>query len=406
MPEVTIHVGDCLSRLQELPDCSIQCCVTSPPYWGLRSYLPDDSADKGQELGAESTPAEFVAGMVAVFREVRRVLRDDGVCFVNLGDSYASGTKGSGGPTEKQTTNAGAFYKPSTFDLDACQLKPKDLVGIPWRVALALQDDGWWLRQDIIWHKPNPMPESVSDRCTKAHEYIFLLTKSGRYYWDAEAVREDCSATSHGSPNAVAGWKNETLGQDDGNLGRWTAEQKANGRNARSVWTITTKPLGIAHFATFPPELPMKCIAAGSSQKGCCPQCGAPWGRVIERAKVEQCGVTPKQQGYRDQGLASSKSTIGRKKAWHAGEGGSKTTGWEPVCDCSVANPFDPVPCTILDPFFGAGTTGLVAMKMGRDCIGIELNPDYAEIARDRIQKECGLFGSVAIKPTGEQKLL
>ena len=306
---VRIMVGDCLEQLQKLPDESIQCCVTSPPYWGLRDY-----GDDGQ-IGLESTPQDFVAAMVAVFAEVRRVLRSDGVCFVNLGDSYATNS------APRTRSQSGACERPSAAatELPATAIAPgfkhKDLCGIPWRVALALQDSGWWLRQDIIWHKPNPMPESVRDRCTKAHEYIFLLTKSARYYWDGDAIAEPATY-----PNGMNG-----KGPVKSPHGQGFAAGRSNGatdgsRNARSVWTITTKPYSGAHFATFPPELPMRCIKAGSKKGD-----------------------------------------------------------------------------TILDPFFGAGTTGLVAMKMGRDCIGVELNPDYAEIARKRIADEAGLFGSVEV---------
>ena len=394
MSKVSILVGDCLTRLKQLPDDSVQCCVTSPPYWGLRDYGND-----GQS-GLESTPAEFVAAMVAVFDEVRRVLRPDGCCFVNLGDSYA----GSGGYHAEHHNSQSGFqqkgngkHKGGRAIPVVGKLKPKDLCGIPWRVAFALQDSGWWLRQDIIWHKPNPMPESVTDRCTKAHEYIFLLTKSARYFWDADSVREGESHQRKGAFRVGGAYTN---GQSFDNSAvvaptNSTTQTVAGGRNARSVWTITTKPYSGAHFATFPPELPMRCIGAGSSQKGCCPQCGAPWVRVVERGNL----VPPASRPDAMRCTGNSEETQHQKgsaKACFSRE--SKTTGWEPTCDCSAANPFDPAPCAILDPFFGAGTTGLVAMKMGRDCIGVELNPDYAEIARKRIADACGLFGSVEVQ--------
>ena len=310
MSKVSILVGDCLTRLKQLPDDSVQCCVTSPPYWGLRDYGNDG------QIGLESTPAEFVAAMVAVFDEVRRVLRPDGCCFVNLGDSY-NGSGGAGGDYGKGGLKEG---QPKYPGRNVNTLKPKDLCGIPWRVAFALQDSGWWLRQDIIWHKPNPMPESVTDRCTKAHEYIFLLTKSARYFWDAGAIAEKMLSNGDGGlyrPDTSYRKVSQT-----GGPAATERQRDTETRNARSVWTITTKPYSGAHFATFPPELPMRCIGAGSKKGD-----------------------------------------------------------------------------TILDPFFGAGTTGLVAMKMGRDCIGVELNPDYAEIARKRIADACGLFGSVEVQP-------
>ena len=337
--------GDCLQQLATLPAASVQCCVTSPPYWGLRDY-----GTAGQ-LGLEATPDEYVANMVAVFRAVRRVLRDDGTLWLNLGDSYA-GSGPSGASYQSETTKRregmdtdGAFRISKTLGqrgltyaekkpIPPPGLKPKDLVGIPWRVAFALQADGWYLRQDIIWHKPNPMPESVTDRCTKAHEYIFLLTKSARYYYDNEAVKEpqicsdprliksgivrsreygystkenelrtgnrkydDVPINYAGNGTNVKGHKGNSMNTLDGK------------RNKRSVWTVTTKPFKGAHFATFPPDLIVPCILAGSAA-----------------------------------------DTL------------------------------------VLDPFSGAGTTGVVAVQHGRRYIGIELNPDYLEMSRKRIQ--------------------
>lgn len=231
--ETKLLLGDCLEKLKELPDCSVHCCVTSPPYFGLRDYGVDG------QIGLEETPALYVERLVTVFREVRRVLRDDGTLWLNLGDSYAGG--GGFSPNSpsnlngsKQTTHAGSIK--GTIGVPT-GLKPKDLIGIPWRVAFALQADGWYLRQDIIWHKPNPMPESVKDRCTKAHEYVFLLSKSQKYYFDSEAMQE---LSANGS---------ET-------------------RNRRSVWTVATKPYKGAHFATYPPELIRPCIQAGCPPQG------------------------------------------------------------------------------------------------------------------------------------------
>ena len=237
-----ILVGDVRKRLRELPDSSVQCCVTSPPYWGLRDYGHDG------QIGLEQTPEAYVAEMVDVFREVRRVLRDDGTLWLNLGDSYA---RNGGGVESKMKTahkmgvGQKAVYAAGgmqTIDKVPTGYKEKDLIGIPWRVAFALQADGWWLRQDIIWHKPNPMPESVRDRCTKAHEYVFLLTQSERYFYDAEAIHE------------------EATGRTFGNIGA------RNTRNRRSVWTVTTKPYTGAHFAVMPPELAELCIKAGSAE--------------------------------------------------------------------------------------------------------------------------------------------
>jgi DNA modification methylase len=272
--------GNCLEVLPTLAAESVQCVVTSPPYYGLRSYLDDNDSLKSHELGCEPTPEAYVANLVALFREIRRVLRDDGTVWLNLGDSYAGNGAFSQGATDADIRHAtvGALLSKAQRRIGAVDnLKPKNLMGIPWRVAFALQADGWWLRQDIIWAKPNPMPESVTDRCTKSHEYIFLLTKSARYYYDSEAIKE---------PGAVI----------EGNV-----------RNRRDVWTVATRPYAEAHFATYPPELVEPCIKAGSK-------------------------------------------------------------------------PGD----IVLDPFNGAGTTGLVAIEQGRSYIGIELNPEYIELTRKR----------------------
>jgi DNA modification methylase len=273
---VTLYHGDCREVLRSLPDKSINCCVTSPPYWGLRDY--------GTSLGMEPTPAEYVAEMVGLFSEVRRVLAEDGTLWLNLGDSYET----------------------------------KQLIGIPWRVAFALQADGWLLRSDIIWHKPNPMPESVTDRPTKAHEYVFLLAKNERYYYDAEAIREE----NQGAMPWGGTSKTDLKIADESARGKhgatscmarpMTHEEKLvysmNGRNKRSVWTVPTSPFPAAHFATFPPKLIEPCIKAG------CPVGGA-----------------------------------------------------------------------VLDPFFGAGTTGLVCQQHQVKCIGIELNAKYCTIAARRL---------------------
>lgn len=381
---VRILEGDSLTVLRTLPDESVHCCVTSPPYWGLRNYGVDG------QIGLESSPAEFVAVMVDVFREVRRVLRDDGTLWLNLGDSYATGagkainpgggTQGqkfqdigpSGYRGEHDLSGKHAYntslpsFQPNRMPIEG--LKPKDLVGIPWRVAFALQADGWYLRQDIIWHKPNPMPESVRDRCTKAHEYIFLLSKSERYYFDQEAMKERTVAADMGAMDGGAQRMPDGTNANEGRnyrdswngsnfhtgktaehqLGRaqkvrspagWKTGPGAHGsihdqgreqsvtytetdsltRNKRSVWTVATQPFKEAHFATFPPALIEPCILAGC-----------------------------------------------------------------------------PVDGTVLDPFGGAGTTGLVADRHGRDAILIELNPEYAAMARRRITGDAPLFAEVA----------
>ena len=256
--------GDCLQKLKRLPSKSINTCITSPPYWGLRNYN-----DEEKQLGMEDTPEEFVDNLVKVFREVKRVLRDDGTVWLNLGDSYSSGGRTT---TTNQSLRGDKNYgvtrpKPSKG------IKPKDLIGIPWRVAFALQQDGWYLRQDIIWNKPNPMPESVKDRCTKAHEYIFLLSKNVKYYFDNEAIQED--SVSINSKGEV-GKANSTI-----NIGKSVADKEGfeirdglkdmgvyRQKNKRSLWTVTTKPNKDAHFATFPHDLIEPCVLAGCPRDG------------------------------------------------------------------------------------------------------------------------------------------
>lgn len=250
-----ILAGDCLASLQLMPEQSVQCCITSPPYWGLRDYGHDG------QIGLEATPDAYVAEMVAVFREVRRVLKDDGTLWLNLGDSYASqgGAQVDGTKQTKGSQN-GAWNGQSRRPSLGC--KAKDLVGIPWRVAFALQADGWYLRQDIIWSKPNPMPESVTDRCTKAHEYVFLLTKSGRYYYDAKAVCEPATNKSCGNIQPTKGARTgDVKHQTKGNLHMIGA---AEHRNRRSVWSIATQPYSGAHFAVMPEALVEPCLLAGS----------------------------------------------------------------------------------------------------------------------------------------------
>lgn len=329
---VTIHGGDARAVLALLPAGSVQCCVTSPPYYGLRDYGVDG------QIGLEPTPDEYVAEMVAVFREVRRVLRDDGTLWLNIGDGYTSGNRGRRAPDKKNPARA-MSVRPDTPE----ELKPKDLQGIPWRLAFALRADGWYLRSDIIWHKPNPMPESVRDRPTSAHEHVFLLSKRDLYFYDADAIREAPSAALIEQVNAGYGGKDtkeyaaagaqsasgtksriienarakidKQRGHGRRHAGfndRWDAmsrdEQMAIGSNARNVWTIAPKPFKGAHFATMPTTLAERCILAGTK-------------------------------------------------------------------------PGD----TVLDPFGGAGTTGLVADRLNRNAVLIELNPDYITLANQRI---------------------
>lgn len=341
-----IHQGDALSVLKTLPDESVNCCVTSPPYWGLRDYGVDG------QLGLEKTPEEYVAKMVEIFREVRRVLRSDGTLWLNIGDSYCSNTKWGGESGNKNSTSSAGGY-PRGKKSDG--LKPKDMVMIPARVALALQADGWWLRSDIIWAKSNPMPESVTDRPTKSHEYIFLMAKSQRYHYDAEAIKEP-GVTHEDRPHGVvrdrifeydskqavisgrkkpAGWDTDPGShgsfhregrakpdkqrghsrRHDGFNDLWDAMEKAEQcsgkRNKRDVWTVATQPYPEAHFATFPEKLIEPCILAGCPERG-----------------------------------------------------------------------------IVLDPFLGSGTTAAVALRLNRQFVGIELNPEYIKLAEKRMAQQ------------------
>ncbi|MBP2232515.1 DNA modification methylase [Azospirillum agricola] len=385
---VKILIGDCRERLTDLPDASVQCCVTSPPYFGLRDYGADG------QIGLEPTPEEFVDAMVAVFREVRRVLRDDGTLWLNLGDSYANDGKFGGATGGKHSKWLHGGETRIGREKRRTGLKPKDLIGVPWRVAFALQSDGWYLRSDIIWHKPNPMPESINDRPTSAHEHVFLLTKSDRYFYDADAIRENAEGAEDAGKGKSrynfkrSGSKRGVPLTPDANCGTHRSDRMATDvaptRNARNVWTIATRPFAEAHFATFPPDLAEICIKAGSSARGCCASCGSPWGRVRgEPVPVEGRGAG---NGF----VRPERLTMGGRgveEAWTPTD--RPTVGWRPSCSCAEA---EPMPCAVLDPFGGAGTTGLVADRLGRNAMLIELNPEYAAMAERRIRRDAGLF--------------
>lgn len=380
-----------------LADRSVQCCLTSPPYWGLRDY-----GIKGQ-LGLEKTPEEYVARMVDVFREVRRVLRDDGVMWLNIGDSYAATSKGSGGTAksglmkdgrpelQRQKTAARSvsnqmLSETRTFDLESSNLKAKDLVGIPWMLAFALRADGWYLRSDVIWHKPNPMTESIRDRPTKSHEYVFLLTKSARYFYDAGAIVERSLCPESHRPRSP---RNPDKRKGDPLFATKVGDH-ANGktyptRNCRSVWTISTRRFNGAHFATMSPLLAERCIKAGTSEKGCCPGCGKPWKRLVEKSRV---ATRPGTNSKVNRASSESESpynghsgTVVGNRDPHRHTTESRTVGWEAGCGCGL----DPVPCRVLDPFSGSFTTSGVCEYLGRDSVGLELNRDYIAMAPARI---------------------
>lgn len=360
-PFVDVLVGDVREQLALLPDNFVQTCVTSPPYWGLRNY-----GVEGQ-LGSEPTIDEFVEHMVTVFREVKRVLRPDGSLYLNLGDCYAGSGRGG-------------------------SIKPKDLVGAPWLVAFALRADGWYLREDIVWHKPNPMPESITDRCTRSHEYIFHLTKSPRYYYDHEAIKEPYAEDSEQAYRAGKKYNGKAQkdyasakAQDPSESKRRMMESIANGtgRNKRDVWIIPVQPYRGGHFATFPEALVEPCVLATSSQAGQCATCGAPWKRVTEkepipdeiREKFEAARIKTAEDTGRTDGYTNYKPNFRRA---------TTTIGWTPTCACEA----DPEPQIVLDPFTGSGRTGIVARAHGRSFIGVELNPDYAAQAERNIAGE------------------
>lgn len=536
--------SDALGALRAMADNSVHCVVTSPPYFGLREYgtarwdggdpacshvvgnqVQDNKAPGAitsgirpgtdasacrkcgarrvdQQLGIEKTPEEYVSNLVTIFREVWRVLHPSGSLWLNLGDSYWAG-KGSNGSSKARRTAGERGFQQSrgtvTIETRATDgrhatIKPKDLLGIPWRVALALQADGWYLRSDVIWHKPNTMPESVRDRPTKAHEYLFLLTKSPHYYYDAKAVEEP----STGQTGKAASFKRQTkdhlIPNQSAIQHRLEREEREDTgtRQRRSVWSIPTKPYKDAHFATFPPDLVRPCIQASTSERGVCPKCLAPWERVLAKVGTEQqrwakgAAVVDAQWG----GVGKTSVIATGARAIY------ETTGWQPTCGCDQSGqefkpddfeliatplgeaagddptmttgrrgmnrprgetegvraitryeqrmyagqlrrsphrqqmeatagtafahyirtdrsgarplppdlleewigcgwldrivapcrqPYEPVPAWVLDPFAGAGTTGLVAQELGREFVLVELNPDYCRMAGDRI---------------------
>jgi DNA modification methylase len=460
--EVLIN-GD--ARQIPLADESVHCVVTSPPYWGLRDYgtavwvggdpecdhkvgrfeypvsdkQKSNSGSAGHQakgkcpkcgafredgqIGMQSSHLQYVEDMVMIGREIWRVLRDDGTFWLNLGDSY----NGSGGPGSQYDRKAargykGEFRKYKNPNRKSVGLKPKDLVGIPWRVALALQEDGWYLRSDIIWNKTNPMPESVRDRPTKSHEYIFLLTKNKKYFYDAEAIKEPQAEISV----RRAFSKNNVDQRKDANSDVYAISGKSQDktyerlrerieagevpmRNKRTVWTFSTRPYKGAHFAVFPPDLPEMCIKAGTSERGVCPKCGRSWERVVNNPKIPdelrnrgadtkwnfnptQVGGGQKIQDWRDK---NPPMTVGWKPTCNHYDGlyrtefqrtrstrklyqqNARDDWWPRVRERAGLEHWPIVSCTVLDPFVGSGTTLLVAEELGRNGIGIDLSYDY-----------------------------
>jgi DNA modification methylase len=487
---ISLFCGDCADVLATLPDCSVQTCVTSPPYFGLRDY------GVAGQIGLEATPDEYVARLVAVFREVRRVLRDDGTLWLNLGDSYANDTKWGGASGGKHVT---ALHGDTGIGRSKrfTGLKGKDLIGIPWMVAFALRADGWYLRSAITWVKGNPMPESVTDRPTSATEMIFLLTKKPTYYYDAVAIAEP-TARDWLHDGSVTNYRNGKAQQQNKaaagvSLKAFSgATTDCTTRNKRNWWHVNTAPFPAAHFATFPPKLIEPCILAGTSQRGACGLCGAPWRRVTERtseiaASHKGSAFNRGKTGINGQGRVQAgerfvtvaagwepSCACGAPEGWREGDGEIIATptgervgddpslitgragmnrprgpeeGTRPITryeqrmyaaqlrasphraameaeagdafahylrtDHSGARPIPPallsawlergwlaavtvpvweppatVPCVVLDPFAGAGTTGLVAKNHGRHFVGIELNAEYADLIVDRLRQD------------------
>jgi len=431
---VTILTGDCREVLKTLPDESVHCVVSSPPYYGLRDYgtaqwvggysncdhkqgrngagradgIVDERGQRNRDgigsmggdckrcgarridrqIGLEPTPDEYIAELMTVFREVRRVLRHDGTIWLNLGDSYCSIDKwGGGGNTGKQTVaDDGSVPSWHVRQRKSAMpgLKPKDLLMIPARVALALQADGWWLRSDIIWSKSNPMPESVTDRPTSSHEHIFLLAKAERYFFDANAVREEATYGFSPKPNMFDRVGNAVSDPQRTNGRAGGGKDGAGGtRNIRNVWIIATSPYPDAHFATFPPELAERCIRAGCPEK-CCAKCGAPWVRdvVVSSRPNWKGGDGQKHDGthYRP----NPGGGVGNDRRERV------VGGTAPTCSCDWD--YTTAAGTVLDPFGGVGTAGLVADRLGRNAILIELNPKYVAMAEARIHDDAPLL--------------
>ncbi len=398
---VRLYCADVMDGLAQIEPGSVRCVVTSPPYWGLRDYGVDG------QIGSEPTPDAFVTKMVEVFRAVRNVMTDDGTLWLNLGDSYAqSGGQLRGTEETKEkaisrqklrgtsTGQHGGWESRASRAANTATggLKPKDLIGIPWRVVLALQADGWWLRSDIIWHKPNPMPESCTDRPTSAHEHMFLLAKSSRYFYDAEAIREEAE---YGFSQEIGAkiWNRSGVPTEPGRTpGARTIPGDGGTRNRRNVWTIPTQPYPDAHFATFPTKLVEPCILAGTSEKGHCPECEKPWVRVVERTG----GTIGKSWHDHGNDAAAGMSQVPVKVGSVKDASGQlyqvKSLGWQPTCKHGL----EPVPDVVLDPFAGSGTTMAVAVKHGRKTIGIELSEEYCRLIRKRVgaaMDDWGLFG-------------
>lgn len=393
MNKILLIQGDALEVLKSLPADSVHCIVTSPPYYGLRDYRCDG------QLGLEPTYQEHIDVMVRTFREARRVLHPSGALYVNYGDSYATGAGGARNPggdaLRYQLAESNAFPKCGPNRMKQDGLKPKDLMGMPWRLALALQADGYWLRSDIIWHKTNAMPGSVEDRLATNHEYMFFLTKSERYFFDRDAVREKTGKESTWEEYiGAAGASYHEHGEDEVE----GMQQKKRdgfknmthplGASKRTVWSIATERSKYKHFATFPKKLVEPCIKASTSEGGCCPNCLQPWKKAYQQIGWSDHGARHKRPDAPGAELSQTSSLrTGKIKV-------KKPIGWKQNCKCPEA---PPIPCTVMDIFSGTGTTGVVAARLGRSYIGIELDPAQIENAYDNISTDQPLLNEVEV---------
>lgn len=375
LPRNQIVCCDALKFAKRLPDKSINCVISSPPYYGLRSYLSDEDPGKALEIGNEQTIQDYVDNLVALFREIRRVLRDDGTVWLNLGDSYANDTKWGGQTVGRNRHKSG--------------LPSKSLMGIPWRVALALQADGWILRNDIIWSKPNPMTYSGTDRFTVSHEYIFFFTKSPHYFFDQEAVKEPAATAgkkySFTTPSKAGRGKGDKPHGNEGN-GKLVSYDT---RNKRTVWEIVNTPSPFPHYATFCEDLILPAILAGCPENVCA-VCGAPIVRIIEKEKVEVGNWQPYEgkNASQDDQFAHKRIQGNLRALRKAGRDHDNpfpkkfTIGWQPSCQCGAGTK----PGVIYDPFMGAGTVAVETRKNKRDFVGSDLNQHYVDIAFDRLR--------------------
>ena len=440
-----ILIGNNMEKLKEIESESVDCIVSSPPYFGLRDYgtasweggdsncdhkygrnsrggltekqnsnvgsFGDEAIKHGEkckkcgakrtdeQFGLEETLEEYIEKTVLLFEELRRVLKPQGTVWWNIGDSYASKSSAWGGRGKNSILNkTGLEDKQRRNTVVPDGLKAKDLMMIPARVAIALSENGWYLRSEIIWHKPNPMPESVKDRPTSAHEKIYLFAKNKKYYYDADAIRVPQKQDSIARAGRDV-WKNNKIDTGNYSIPNVDSAKKLNQKvrdtvsegkipmaNKRNVWTVTTKPFRGAHFAVFPPDLIEPCIKAGSSEHGCCSECGNPY---IRDTKV----VSVPQRTTRDNmvGVIPGRNKTSRMNSKEMESLVREERGWVATCKCNA----DVVKSVVLDPFGGSGTTGLVANNLGRNAILIELNEEYVEIAKKRLGEDLGLFSEV-----------